>query len=384
VGFGTLIGRSAYFPVEASRHYGNLFCVLVGESSKARKGTGWDHDRRALSAIDPNWVSTNIQTGLSSGEGLVWAVRDQIEKSGPVKEYGRFTGKCQRAVVDDGVSDKRILVMESEFSSPLRVAARDGNTLTGVIRQAWDDGNLRLMTKNSPAKSTGAHISILGHITKGELIRFLTSTDAGNGFANRFLWVCTRRSKFLPEGGQVPEAKIIPILNRLREAAQFAKTVGVVERDDAARALWFEIYPQLSEGSPGLVGAITNRGEAQVVRLSLLYALLDKSKRVRLEHLKAALGVWTYCEASAQTIFGDTFGDPAVDELLSALRRNPEGLSRTEIRDFFGRNRSSFEIEHALKTLFSWIRNLHQQRDGWPTMRALVCLHFTASRQLMS
>jgi Protein of unknown function (DUF3987) len=350
VGFGSLIGRSAHFSVEAAHHFGNLFCVLVGDSSKGRKGTSWSHVRRALESIDQEFADACIQEGLSSGEGLCWSVRDQIERSDPIKEKGRVIG-YETVIADEGVSDKRLLVMESEFASPLRVANRDGNTLSCVVRQAWDGGNLRLLTKNNPAKATGAHISILGHITKDELVRHITTTDLGNGYANRFLWVCTRRSKHLPEGGQVPVSKLAPILERLKEAAKFAKTMGVAEREPSARALWYAVYPDLSEGGYGLLGAVTNRAEAQVVRLSLLYALLDLSKQIRVEHLKAALAVWSYCEASARTVFGDAFGDSVVDELLSVLKRSGSGMTRTEIRDFFGRNRSSGEIERALGVL---------------------------------
>ncbi len=41
IGFGSLIGRRAHFTVEATKHYTNEFLVLVGETSKARKGTSW-------------------------------------------------------------------------------------------------------------------------------------------------------------------------------------------------------------------------------------------------------------------------------------------------------------------------------------------------------
>jgi hypothetical protein len=88
-------------------------------------------------------------------------------------------------VVDHGVSDKRLMVLEAEFASSLRVLGRDGNTLTAIIRQAWDPGDLRGLTKNSPAEATGAHISIIAHITRDELPRYLDSTESGNGFGNR-------------------------------------------------------------------------------------------------------------------------------------------------------------------------------------------------------
>src|SRR4051812_42526141 len=36
---GNVIGRNAYYQVESDRHHANLFAVLTGKSSKARKGT---------------------------------------------------------------------------------------------------------------------------------------------------------------------------------------------------------------------------------------------------------------------------------------------------------------------------------------------------------
>jgi hypothetical protein len=41
--FGNVTGRNAFITADGSRHAMNLFAVLVGESSKARKGTAWQH-----------------------------------------------------------------------------------------------------------------------------------------------------------------------------------------------------------------------------------------------------------------------------------------------------------------------------------------------------
>ncbi|HEV8528902.1 MAG TPA: hypothetical protein VGS60_15350, partial [Actinomycetes bacterium] len=49
--------------------------LLVGDSSKSRKGSSWDHVSRLLADIDPS-IGPRTLTGLSSGEGLIWAVRD--------------------------------------------------------------------------------------------------------------------------------------------------------------------------------------------------------------------------------------------------------------------------------------------------------------------
>lgn len=366
--FGSLIGRAPHYRAESDRHFTNLFAVIVGQTSKGRKGTSWGQVKAVLRDVDEAWAATRLLSGLASGEGLIWAVRNEIK--GFVKNTnGR---EPEEQTIDPGEADKRLLVMESEFSRVLQTAERQGNTLSAVLRDSWDTGELCTMTKNSPARATGAHISILGHITRDELRRLLTETAAANGFANRFLWVCSKRSKCLPDGGALDQAGLSDLSRRLREAATFARTIGRMERDSAARAIWHEVYPELSEGKPGLFGAVTSRAEAQVLRLSCLYALLDRSPMVRAEHLMAALAVWEYCEDSARFVFGGALGDPAADEILRALRLHPEGMTRTEIREHFGRNKPSGEIGRALGTLqeYGRARMVREQAEqGRPAER---------------
>jgi hypothetical protein len=357
VAFGNIIGRKAHFRAEADSHFGNLFTCLVGTTSKGRKGSAWGQVCRPLTEVDGDWTANRVSNGLSSGEGLIWAVRDPIYKAEPIREGGAGKGKgriveYEQIEADAGVADKRLLVLESEFGSVLKVIARERNTLSAIIRQAWDTGTLRTLTKNSPAQATGAHISIVGHITRDELRRQMCETDLANGLANRFIWLCVRRSKCLPEGGAFHEVDFAPLIHSLRDAVTFARTLGELQRDDEARAIWREVYPSLSEGKLGLLGYATSRAEAQVMRLAMLYALLDRSATIRAEHLSAGLALWQYAEQSARYIFGSALGDPTADELLRALRSRPDGMTRTDIRDHFGRNKSSDEIDRSLAVLY--------------------------------
>lgn len=354
VAFGVVIGSGAHFTVEAVQHMARLFVVLVGETSKARKGTSFDHVRR-LFQLAGHEIPT--RSGLSSGEGLIWCVRDPIYKK--ERKRGNLGDTLHEVVVDEGVTDKRLLVFESEFASTLKViGGRSGNTLSPVVRDAWDRGNLSALTKNSPAKATGAHISIVGHITRAELRRDLDQTDAASGFGNRFLWLCVRRSKILPEGGSLDPADLKDAAGDLRRAIEAARTPRTWVRTEAARALWREIYPALSAGVPGLLGAVTSRAEAQVVRLALIYALLDapagSEPEIAPEHLEAALAVWRYCADSAKHIFGDSLGDPKADEALCLLRTaGPQGMTRTQLGyDLFGRQNVTAErIARVLRVL---------------------------------
>jgi len=125
-----------------------------------------------------------------------------------------------------------------------------------------------------------------------------------------------------------------------------------LRRDDAARQLWAAVYPRLSDGLPGLLGAATGRAEAQVLRLSAVYAVLDQSVTIRIEHLQAALSLWDYCFASARFIFGDATGDATTDRIRGSLKMaGSAGLSRTAIRDLFKRHVSGERIGRALQQL---------------------------------
>jgi hypothetical protein len=375
--YGNCIGRTAHFVVEADKHYMNLFAVLVGSTSSGRKGTSWGQAMRPFESVDEQWARGCIASGLSSGEGLINAVRDEDRQEKPIKAGGKSTGIMEVVVTDAGVSDKRSLVFEGEFASVLRVQGREGNTLSAVIRQAWDTGNLRSLVKNAPIRATDAHISIIGHITRGELERCLDDTEAVNGYVNRFLWLCVRRSKYLPEGGRLQDENFAPFLRRLREAIEFGKSVGEMKRDEEARELWCQNYARLVDGHAGLFGAITARAVAQVLRLSCLYALLDLSASVRREHLEAALALWSYAESSARFIFGERTGDKVADEILRALREaESEGRTQTELNNLFHGHRTSGQITNALNSLVEagLIFSREEATGGRPTRRWLARL----------
>ena len=332
VAAGNVIGPGLHCTVESTRHALNLYAVLVGETSKGRKGTSWGHIERLYSRVDERWAHDRVTGGLSSAEGLIAEVRDDAEP--PL--------------------DRRLMIIQPEFAGVLRIMSREGNNLSPIVRSAWDSGNLRTMTKQDPLRATGVQLSMVGHITRLELLRYLSDTEAHNGFANRFLWSSIKRSKFLPEGGCVPETKISDLANQLRGVVDWSREKGQVEmrRDDQAKGLWAEVYPKLSEGLPGLLGAATSRAEAQVLRLSAVYAVLDRSVMIRAKHLLAALAVWDYCFASARFIFGDATGDPVADRIREALEAaGVEGLTRTQIRDLLRRHATTDRVTLALSQL---------------------------------
>ena len=334
VAFGNIVGRAPFFVVEADSHYTNEFLLLVGKTAKGRKGTSFGHIRKLFSEIDQDWTQERIKSGLISGEGLIYNVRDAMKD-------------------DEGVSDKRLVAFEPEFANVLRVIERRENTLSTTLRQSWDTGHLRTLAKNTPVKASDAHISLISHITKDELRRRMSEAEAFNGFANRFLFVCVKRSKLLPEGSNIQALNFSRIIQGLNEAVKFSQTVGKLQRDKEARAIWREVYGPLTRDTPGLLGGMISRSEAHVLRLSMMYALLDCSKYIRKPHLMAALALWEYAETSAQYIFESFTGDNIADKIYAAAQGGgTDGITRTFVcQDLFQRNVKRERIDQAISSL---------------------------------
>lgn len=364
--FGNAIGSSPHCQVGATRHGLKLFAVIVGDSSKARKGESWSPVRQLFQTALPDWTLNRITSGLASGEGLIWGVRDPIEKKEPLKEKGKVVG-YQDVLVDAGVEDKRLLIFESEFARCLAVMERQGNTLSSVVRDAWDHGTLNTLTKNSPARASNSHISIICHITLEELRMRLLEAEAANGFGNRFIFALAKRSKELPEPDPFGGTKLNGLAIELRETVFWASEQGEIRRDPDAREAWRSIYSQLSEAKPGLAGKLTARSEAQVLRLSALFALFAHSDVVKTDHLYAALELWDYCERSIDYIFGSSTGNPLADAAYAALQAS-QRLTRTELYNVFGRHESSGRIASAMRELINkgLVRSYTEATGGRP------------------
>ena len=113
--YGNVIGTAPHFRVENTRHCLNLFCVIVGQTAKGRKGTSWNRVLQIFEAVDATWVKERICSGMSSGEGLIWEVRDPVYKEERQKES---TGEVhfETIQVAQGIADKRLMVQEAEFA----------------------------------------------------------------------------------------------------------------------------------------------------------------------------------------------------------------------------------------------------------------------------
>jgi hypothetical protein len=309
--FGNAVGVSPRMNVQADVHRPLINVVMVGQTSRGRKGTGRAFVRRVFAEADPQWHEHCVVSGHASGEGMI------------------------ADLADDNSNDPRRLVEEVEFSRVLRVAGRDGQILSETIRRLWD--GLPVSNRKALDRITVKlhHVSIVGNITQDELEDALSRTDAVNGFANRFLWVVTERARKLPHGGNLSDEDFKRLGVLVRGAIGSARKVAHMRRSDDAEQVWTDWYLQVPDPL-GLWGAATARAEAQVLRLSMIYALTEGSSIIERRHVEAAIAVWDYCNQSARIIFGSRTGNRDVDKLVDHLRAaGTDGLDRTQQHKLF-------------------------------------------------
>lgn len=329
--YGNLVGVGPKMRVGATIHRPALNVIKVGQTSKARKGTGQDIVDEIMRTADPTW-DDRVVSGHQSGEAFL----NDLTPG------------------DNGaLPDKRLFVVEGEFSRLLKTKGRQGNVLSDTIRNMWDGKPLHRRLAASTQTVRDYVVSIVADVTDAELSALFSEVDVLSGFGNRFLWVRVRRNSVLPDGGNLKPSDFDAIAKRINEAALAATGVETMSRDVAAAERWSDWYIANShQKKHGLYDAITARDEPQVLRLSMIYALLDGQATIEARHIAAAIAVWDYCDAAARGLFGNQTGDRDVDKLAEALHTaDTTGLDGRTLNTLFGGNspRATRAREEAIR-----------------------------------
>ena len=194
---------------------------------------------------------------------------------------------------------------------------------------------------------------MIGHITLSELLECMREVENKNGFSNRVLWIAARREKKLPLPGWIDWRKYPDIISQLSDVME---TLGspAPEREihwsSQAKKQWSDFYKSISTTNTGIVGSIIARSDAHVLRLTMLFAVLDNAASMETRHLNAAIAFWQYCERSAMWAFGEKTGNRAADQIYWALQREPKGMVRAQISLEVFNNHAS---KNAMDMVFS-------------------------------
>lgn len=351
--FGAMVGADAKVLVGFAPHPPSLSTALVGRTARSRKGTATTEVQGVMRRVEDRWDEAHQVSGFGSGEGFI-----------------------EHAATNPGSA---IYLVETELARLLAVASRDGSTISSVLRAAWDFKRLEVRVRRNPLNAPPAPVSMVAHITIDELKdsrHGLRLVEMMNGFGNRILWTFVDRRRLISAPERPPEHELTPLVQRLREALVAARKAGVVGRTPGANALWSELYARTSDDvGVGIIDPLIARADAQLVRLSLIYALMDGSNIVDVPHLESAWEVWRYCRWSAQHIFvGAGTGDPDVDRIAAVLRSGEE-LSGTDLDRMFQGNRSIPDLRE--KAIDLGIAEEHTKQTGGRLGRPATLLRAT-------
>jgi hypothetical protein len=294
--FAATIGRTAYIQIGDEVRYLNFDALIVGPTGRGRKGTSAEMPRQLFRRAE--WLQgaapVRELTALSTGEGLIHQVRDP--------RYGN-----EGELVDKGEGDKRLLCDISEFAGVLSVAKRETQTITMVLRDAFDGRPLTTPTKTSFNCATGAHIAVVGSVPETELAKFLSKTDMTNGLANRFGMFYSTRQQVVATPRGVPPEVMDHLARRIQAALNNAVNQRLIDMTPSAKDLWEAMYADLNdETHPPLIASLLARQDLYTRIFAALISLVNGKSIVDVEHLMAAQAWMRYWKDTVNFVFSSS------------------------------------------------------------------------------
>ncbi|MCE7005470.1 DUF3987 domain-containing protein [Kibdelosporangium philippinense] len=316
---GVHLGPGPHLQIGYERHPLLVWPILIGQTARGKKGTAHNAAIELLTHADNEFVASNVQSGLSSGEGLaaVFATDPDSGKSGRAR------------LLPDG--DCRLLAYEPEWASVMARMKREGNTLSATLRAAWEGGNLSTLNVDARV-ARRAHVGILAHITPKEFKAKVSASDMAGGTYNRFLPIAVAQSKLLYTPTVADPALLVDLgaslADRLRHGARF----GPVGLSHAGTAQWRHIYLEFAdhpEEEDSQITEFISRAAPQCLRIAAIYAALDRTDQIGPDHLTAAAALVRYAIASATAVIRP---NAALRSLFAYIAdAGPEGRTKKDI-----------------------------------------------------
>lgn len=333
-GVGVLVGPGPYVQVANTRHPLLIWPLLFGRTGSGRKGEAWSTAKTFLRSFGDDYSKVTV-TGLSSGEGLIERIRDPRDKDDP-----------------GGTKDKRLLVIEPEFTTVMARAKKEGSTLAHVLRLAWDGDGLAALTR-TPYRASSSHVGIVGHVTPKEFRLRKADADMSGGTFNRFLPIYVERSKLVPLPKGVDQVTVTALSGRLIERVGEASKIGRITFTQGAEDLWVSgLYREFAEmdDDDHPWTEFTRRAAPYCLRIGALHAALEGRDQITESHLSAAAALVRYSIASAKFVLDVTPRDPRLDRLRRAIdSAGNRGISKKDMFGLFARNLTKDQLD-ALTT----------------------------------
>ncbi|MGO0308720.1 DUF3987 domain-containing protein [Endozoicomonas acroporae] len=360
--FAAHVGQQRHVMIGNEKHPLIFYGLLVGDTGRV-KGTA-ESQARYIDQLGTKILKEKFGyqpprtlSGLSSGEGLIQSIQD------PDNDNER-----------EGVQDKRLMITESEYANVLAQGQRGGNTLSMVLRDAYDGKMLANMTVN-PRMATHPHINIIGHITPEELSghkSFLT--QAQNGALNRNLIFSAKREKPIPNprrySSQEAEALskwYAEVIIKARDQRPIDNAFNdegkeITMSEEGLKIIEAEYIQRESDldSMPRILSYLASRHRVFIWRLSAIFALMDYSDVITAEHVSQAYKCMDYSLDSLRYLLKTARQEAQQEEAASLAERilyaitfinNGSGCTLTDIHKHFKNKLKSSDMEKAICTL---------------------------------
>ncbi len=336
----TLCAQKFYYSIGGKKIHAADYLVLVGTTGSSKKGTSFSDVKWFFDQYYPEFTSSKLKTGVNSGEGLINCIRNKVVGT----DIDKRTGKEIEAIKDEGALSKIVLFLETEFSRLLKAGKRDGSTVTEIYRNAWDGVPLEINTSQRSIRSTDYCVSLIAHITPKELKSLVSDIDSSNGYLNRFMFcfITGGVPKPFPESFDRIEFTFTKELVALFNFINAIESAEIVLADNA-KELYLEIYNEFYYRPEDKITELLSRNTQHLLKMAMLYAIIDQSQEIKIGHLKASKALIDYSSASIQELFGKDSITKKEAKVLRFLSSQNGTAPRGKIQSDCFRNNSSKE-----------------------------------------
>lgn len=340
---GNLCDKKFYKDISGSKLYTNQFALILGQTSKARKGTSKRIVEHLFKTVWTEDLEVRIKRGLSSGEGLIFSLRDPVYG---IREDKK--GEQKTILLDQGVENKNAIFYEEEFSRVLKNSKRDTNNITEVIREAYDSGNLSVLTKNDPVTATNTNVSIIAQSTIEEFRNVLKGVDCDNGFYNRFLFCKASRANVIPHPLKLSEidgySNFVVQLSKVKTFIKHSNENEMIYSLEAMK-LWEQLYLETAY-SNDINGNLKGRSEDQLQKIAMIYALSECTEIIEHRHLLAAKAIVDYGHQTIDHVFNEQIKKKSPEfKIIKRLEQTSPMPRSLIMKEVFRNNISANELD---------------------------------------
>lgn len=335
------VGGKSSLQVGITSHPARLFSVLVS-SSYTCPAVAFQYALQVFSAADAGNEKARKfpplaikQWSLTTGEDFVEAVTDSAAEQdvlqGPV------------AVADK--SSSRLLLVVNGFGKTMQAVTRSNSPLEPMLKAAWDDSDLQLITRSRKRIKASGNVCLLGRIGLDDIAELITKENRWHDLGSRLLWVAVPPKRLAASPKPLDQKLLLRWARQLTSAISVAEKTPVLALSQEAETRWEEFYEQLSRAATGAIAPASARSPALVLRLAAIFALLERRPLVTPTDLGSAMAVWCYCQASARLLFSGSTTNNSMRVLL-ALADGPK--TQTEMHHLFSRHIKGVQLNHIL------------------------------------